>query len=62
MKKLFVLFTLLSLSGCGDARSYALQDQFCADKGGVYIYAQDTAGLSKAWCNDNTVFTYDTRP
>jgi hypothetical protein len=60
MKKLLIPVTLLLLAGCGDTRSYALQDQFCAEKGGVYKYASDTGGFSNAWCNDNTKFTYDT--
>lgn len=58
--KIIGYLSVLLLSGCGDARSFALQDQFCKDKGGVYEYADDTGGFDTGWCNNNTKFTYDT--
>lgn len=60
MKKLLTILAVITLSGCIDARGYALQDQFCSDKGGVFEYVGDTAGFTPGWCKDNTKFTYDT--
>lgn len=59
-KKLLTILTTITLSGCIDARGYALQDQYCYDKGGVFEYATDTGGFTQGWCKDNTKFTYDT--
>lgn len=58
MKKALTLITAVLLSGCVDSRGYALQDQFCADKGGVFEYANAASNFGFGFCNDNTRFEY----
>lgn len=58
MKKIFIPVTLLLLVGCVDSRGFALQDQFCSDKGGVFEYANSASNFGFGFCNDNTRFEY----